>query len=302
MKRIIGMFLTVTAFFVFGAGHILYGQNTGIPTNNNSEERRSDKWVDQSLAGLRKMESDARQDAIIKPQPYKLRPETIIALEKYLLLEDLSKIKPAQKYFVQFADFLKDKNTGLARLHPYMKCDQGLTVSIQEIERCADTLQIRGGGSFYSFRNRTTINESGNWSDIQLTDGKFVVGSKTQFGLIRELGEVVSLEELSLKSKEFEFLLKYKPKSYFQEVKLEKERLDKGLIDRFSSSAELKLNSTYILRSIAYQLQFVKVLDNRADIIVAFKVIAQEDDGSIILLWKQLKSNTPKKLKGEITN
>lgn len=293
----------VAAFLMFGTEHILYGQTAGTSTNNNNEVRSSDGYVDQGLADLRKMEADARHDAIIKPKQFsaKVRQETIAILENNLLLEDLPKIKPPQRYLVQYAEFLKDKGTGLARLRPYSKCDEGITVNVTELERCADSLKIRGDGSFYSFRNRTNLNESKNFSDIQFADEKFVVGSLTQFGLIRELGTDMSFDSLNIKSDEIDFLLRYKPKYDFREVKLEKERLEKGLIDKFSSSANLKLNSTYILRSIAYKLPFINFLDDRTDIIVAFKVIAQEDDGSVILLWKQIKSKPAKKLKGEIT-
>lgn len=301
MNRTIRLLLTITAIVISGSGYTVQGQNAGNTPNDNAEMQRRNQQVTENLANLRKMEAEAKQDAVQKPQMYpaKDREKYITLREKELLQEDASKLKPAQHYFIQFAEFLKNKNAGIARLFPDMKCYQGLTVNISEIERCTGFLQIRGGGSFYSFRNRTNINESGTWADLHLIDGKFVVGSKNQFSLIRELREDVSLDDLKAKSDEVKFLLNYKPKFRLQDVKLEKEILEKGQINEFSSSANLKLNSTYILRSIAYQRKIVDPFDHRADIIVAFRVIAQEDDGSIILLWKQLKSKTPKKLKEE---
>lgn len=300
MIKSIRILLLATAVLIFGLVNVLQGQNQGTtPNNNNNAQIPKDDQVTNQLADLRKIEIQAMQDAIRTPQPFsdKIRRRYITILENRLLREDVYKLKPDQQYYIQFAEFLKNKNTGLARILPDRKCDQGFTVTVKELERCADSLTIRGGGSFYSFRNRTNLNQSGKWADLQLVDAKFVVGINTQFGLIKELGEGASLDNLNVKSEEISFLLKYKPKVKFQDVKLEKELLEKGQIDNFSSSANLNPGSVYILRSIAYKLKIIDIVDNRADIIVAFKVIAQERDGSVVLLWKQLKSNTPKKLK-----
>ena len=69
----------------------------------------------------------------------------------------------------------------------------------------------------------------------------------------------------------------------------------------YSNIVPLKINSTYVLRSIAYKdvlrvdtakgkfkVKTVDVKGITKDIFVAFKVIGQEADGSVILLWRKL--------------
>lgn len=46
------------------------------------------------------------------------------------------------------------------------------------------------------------------------------------------------------------------------------------------TQAPPEIGSTYLVRSIVY---------NRSDLLVAFKVTRQDDDGSAIILWKTLK-------------
>ena len=48
----------------------------------------------------------------------------------------------------------------------------------------------------------------------------------------------------------------------------------------FHSVLPVKAGSTYAMRSIA---------EGRADIVVAFRVDRQEDDGTLLILWKRLK-------------
>ncbi len=48
----------------------------------------------------------------------------------------------------------------------------------------------------------------------------------------------------------------------------------------YKSSLPSMTNRTYILRSISY---------NRFDVLVAFRVVRQDADGSVILVWKRLK-------------
>lgn len=226
------------------------------------------------------------------------RGRLIRASEEEALAGEVGRLRPAESYFRQFADFLEDDDTGLARLFPDMRCDQGRTVNVGELERCADSLPIRGGGSFYSFRNRTNLNERGAWADIHFIDDRLTVGGRTEFGLIRELGDV-ELAGLSLRSAELEFLRKYKPENRVSEVELEKQKLENGLLGGFASNVPVKLNTTYLLRSVAYRQEISDWLDKRADVIVAFRIVGREADGSLVLLWRELKSREAPKLKSD---
>jgi hypothetical protein len=231
----------------------------------------------------------------------KRRAALIAESENQLLSNNRDRILPAANYFAQYAEFLKDDETGLARIFPDVNCDKGKVVSVTELERCANMIPLRGNASFYSFRNKTNLNENGKWADIQFSDGKFVVGSKTVFGIISEIGDV-SLEDVTLKSGALDFLKEYEPKTKVSKVKEETMAFETGVSENgftYALAAPLKLNSVYVLRSVAYRLKEddEDLLDNRLDIIVAFKVVAEEKDGSLILLWKELKSKYSRPLK-----
>ncbi len=232
----------------------------------------------------------------------KRRAALIAESEQQQLSGNRAGILPAANYFTQYAEFLKDDETGLARIFPDVNCDKGKVVSVQELERCANMIPIRGNASFYSFRNKTNLNDNGRWADIQFSDGKFVVGSKTVFGVIAEIGDV-SLANVTLKSDALAFLKEYEPKTKVSKVKEEEMAFAAGVGANgltYALAAPLKLNSVYVLRSVAYRLKEdddEDLLDNRLDIIVAFKVVAKENDGSLILLWKELKSKYSRPLK-----
>ncbi|MEZ5429227.1 MAG: hypothetical protein R2747_23470 [Pyrinomonadaceae bacterium] len=310
-KHAIGLIFMIAVVLMIGSANGLRGQNPGNPPNTNVdrfgrtpeqaaqiEQKRREQWADQNLDALRKVGEEANRGRITRRHllSEKDRARIIGELEEKALAEEAIKLMPAETYFARFAEFLKDKKTGLIRLFPDMKCDQGMTVDVRELERCAEFLKIRGGGSFYSFRNKTNLNETGAWDDIHFIDDRLEVGGLDEFGLIKEIGDV-DLETLTSKSAEIESLLKYKPKKRRSEVKLEKQQLEKGLIDGFSSRVPAKSGSTYILRSVAYRRKIFDSLDHRADIVVAFRVIGRETDGSLILLWKELKRRNAQTLK-----
>lgn len=50
------------------------------------------------------------------------------------------------------------------------------------------------------------------------------------------------------------------------------------------SSLPARVNDTYLLRSISY---------SESDTLVAFRVVRQDEDGSLIIAWKLLKQYPP---------
>lgn len=250
-------------------------------------------------------------------------------IENNLLLAPKSRLLPDRKYLKQFSEFLRDKNTGLVRIFPDMGCDKGNVVTIGELERCAGAVQIPGGGSYYSFRNKTHIisrkdglisilsdspltadeiavlpidlTRIGDISpDIHFIDNTLsTVGIINGFGLISNIGDI-SLEGLTMKSEPVTFLNYYEPKNKSAEIRTETETFKKGVAFgnyTYSLSAPLKLNEAYILRSIAYKYKNSSYFDKRSDVIVAFKAIAKEPDDSLILLWRKLQNKSAPVLK-----
>jgi hypothetical protein len=269
-----------------------------------------DSQVDNQLASLRSISERAHGDNGNFRRPDKIRIRYMSSGAKARMMAQLENLAlgghresllPAAKYFHQYADLLRDEKTGLARVFPDRKCDQGMVVDVSELKRCNGVYPLLGVGSHYSFRNRTNLNRK-TWADINFTDDKFVAGSQTEFGLISEIGEIgdAALDSLTLRSKELVFLKGYKPKTKMSQINKERKIFVKGLTVNgltYKLSAPATLNSAYVLRSVAYAPGNFDGLDSRLDIIVVFKVVSRESDGSLILLWKQLKSDPARTLK-----
>lgn len=72
--------------------------------------------------------------------------------------------------------------------------------------------------------------------------------------------------------------------SRFRPARSEASRFNKGLTvegQTYKHSLPLQANATYLLRSINYGV---------SDKLVAFQVVRQEPDSSVIIAWKILKS------------
>lgn len=227
-------------------------------------------------------------------------------------------------YIEKYALLLKDKKFGIARIQPERNCYKNILVTVEELEKCSDVVPITGGGSFYSFRsklnyqvepalasfkvngktfkNRPKLDprKVGVWWNLHFEDGKFKVTNDSVLGIIAQIGDV-ELENLSSNSKEIEFLNNFKFKKDVEEIKKQNENLANGISFNnltYSNAAQANLNSTYVLRSIDYQDKQIIFFPqpmfpkpgNEADMTIAFKVIGQEDDGSLIILWRKLKA------------
>lgn len=220
------------------------------------------------------------------------------------LAEINQKLAAPVEYQNRFAEFLKTKNTGLARLFPDKNCGEGLIVDVKELERCSNTAEIKGAGSIYSIR----LNELPNYlplelilsyvgnSDIHFVGDKFIVGNEQIQDIIGNIGEG-ELSEITVKSDAFKFLTDFKPGKTITQVRLQNEILKKGVGNNnytYSTSASVKLNNTYVLRSIAYNRFADRSNFWATDQLVAFKIVGQETDGSVVILWKKLKEkNAP---------
>lgn len=270
---------------------------------NQDQQKRAIEKRDQILDRAKASERDV---GVFRKPDVETSPER--QAEKWAQMmeafENLKKhrqlLMPSAAYFAKYAKLLKDKKMNLARIFIERNCDEGKVVTIQEIERCADVIPVKGGGSFYSFRLKTNIYYGHDWWDIHFLGDRFVVGNNTVQTIISEIGEV-DLEEIKLSSKPLKFLNDYKPKRSLAEIKEQNKLLEKGFNSNgftYSLSAPLKLNSTYVLRSVAYRVNDKSIRiakESRTNVTLAFKIIGQEKDGSVIILWKELKTEFPRR-------
>lgn len=228
-------------------------------------------------------------------------------------------------YRKTFQLFLNMENTGIARLFPDKNCGMGTVVTLAELERCANVPEGRGGGSMFSFRCRAdsldrvpVANSRENWvsyaylelcraklrtdiqSDIQFKGSKFIVGDDIVQGIMADIGDV-DLAGLTLDHKAFGFLDDYDPKQSIPKIAKQNEVLTKGISGNgftFTNAAPLKVNSTYVLRSVLYRYHEegqLSVPIRGIDVRVAFRVVGQEPDGSIIIIWRELDRTYPRR-------
>lgn len=198
----------------------------------------------------------------------KAKSAELIALEKTYLA-------PAEEDQVQYAEFLRTPRTGLIRLLPREKFDTG-TFAGDNI-----AMVIRGGGAYYSFTKLT--HEYIGASDIELGQNEFSVGfAGWNHGFLTNLGDV-PLESVTPESPLVAIFAAYKPPQEETPVRTEQRRFSQGTqleTVPVRSHVPVKLNSTYLLRSVTYR---------EADVLVAFRVVRIDSDGSVTILWKLLK-------------
>ena len=173
-----------------------------------------------------------------------------------------------------FSEFLKQPGTGLIRLLP--------RESFDETPQKHGKLTIRGGGAYYSFVRLT--HEYGYGSDIELQQKHLSVGfAGADYGIVTIIDEV-PLENVTPELPPAAFLLAYNPPSEEAAVRQEGQTFrDAGkTIDgvAYRSRLPVQVNATYLLRSISYR---------DSDVLVAFKVVRQDSDGSVVIAWKLLK-------------
>ncbi|HKR23342.1 MAG TPA: hypothetical protein VJS17_12135 [Pyrinomonadaceae bacterium] len=165
------------------------------------------------------------------------------------------------------AAFLKGANTGIIRLLPREKYDGKI-------------MTMRGGGAYYSFIHAT--HEYGYGSDISLESGMLSVGfAGADYGMIFNIGDVPfdQIEE----HRATRALFEYTPPTKEVDIRRDQREVYYG-IERsgfnFKNRASAKINNTYLLRSLSFE---------RSDVAVAFRVVREDIDGSIILVFKILK-------------
>jgi len=183
-------------------------------------------------------------------------------------------LSPSEEDLAKYQEFLRQSDTGLTRLLPRETFDSSSAPDKQ-------ALTIRGGGAFYSFKERT--HEYINSTAIGLEHGYLMtIFGGANYAMLANVGEV-PLENISLESSATQVLVQHTPAIDEPHARVEQRRfMDGTTVDgvSYKSRLQLRLNSTYLLRSVLY---------DTSDAIVAFKVVRIDNDDSAIILWKLLK-------------
>lgn len=227
--------------------------------------------------------------------------ETLIA---NLRSAALKKLKPSAEEEKNFGTFLKLPDTGLFKFAAETDCSKILDISNPDIE-CLN-YYVEGKAKAYSFRKNRYSHEA--YSDLERMNGNFITPGTYILGLLTSLGDV-PIETINIQSEHVSALLKFAPPRELTEIINQDKSLAKGFMIGnliYSKSVPIRENTTYLLRSVAYQAKFKNLPksesrkgslddDNRSDVIVVFRVVRKDFDDTLLILWRELyRKEAPK--------
>lgn len=187
-------------------------------------------------------------------------------LEKQLLL-------PAAEDLESYAEFLRQPDTGLTRLLPREIYDSS--------EHPEKRLTIHGGGSYFSF---TRLTHEYGWGTQIGLEREYLKSSfaGADYGMLVNLGDL-PLETLTADHSAVRFLALYEAASQEPVARAEYRKFADGVaVDNinYTNRAKAVVNNTYVLRGIHY---------DDSDVLVAFRIIRKDADGSMVLAWRLLR-------------
>ncbi|MBS1787423.1 MAG: hypothetical protein JST85_06865 [Acidobacteria bacterium] len=214
----------------------------------------------------------------------------IVLTEDELTSEERKALAPTPEDLKANADFLRQSGTGIFRLMRVDKQTHRKVVNADSLKVTGDVLLV-GGGAHYSFTKKN--HNADKWSDLGWDEDWFLAGVGGEaVGVLIELGNI-PLESVGLDNKGVVYLAKLTPMTTEAAAEQQFHQFEKGVTEdgmTFGLSALWKLDTTYALRSINY---------GRSDVLVAFRAIRQDANGSLIILWKKLKTYSTPNLRKE---
>lgn len=223
------------------------------------------------------------------------------------LAPDLSALKDAN------SKFLKQKKTGILFFSVKQPCvfeinkdkNEGHVMSNDDLDRLAKECparNFRGETQHFSFRLKSYVPPE--QADLSYNGKALYSNGMFANGVLASL-EDITIEELDLGSNGISGLRDIVPAKNPLEADHRQKTIEKGFVLNgvtYSKGVVPRVNTTYLLRVIAYNVAFEKVNtylgngmtssplfgDERADIIVAFRIIASDKSG-ITVIWKELQ-------------
>lgn len=216
---------------------------------------------------------------------------------------DIAAISVNQSDEKLFAVFLEQPNTGIVRLQNGDNCStEGLVVQAEG--NCPNN--IIGKATAYSFRESDYTSKY--LADLFFSSNQFSSTGVFTIGVFASLGNA-EIENLTLASDGIKQLINFQPSEDKAEINQHYQTFRKGVqIGNYiyKGSVEVKENTAYVLRTIAYKGKVfngngvgkINILqnDNRSDVIIIMRVIRKHEDGSITLLWKKLQEKSSPKI------
>lgn len=208
--------------------------------------------------------------------------------------EQRERLEPDKQLAEKYSAFLKQPRAGLVKLFPDAGCEDNSRI----LRADAGCLKWIPNSAFYSFREKEHTSDF--FADIAYRDNTFISNGVLSQGILTALGNI-PLENVSLSTDGMRFLADYQPAlqsrdalKQFQEIL----KVVKSGDFLYAKALTAVGNMTYAARIIAYKGKYLVSYqgrlydalksDKRLDLIVAFRVVAVNNDGSVSVLWKEL--------------
>jgi hypothetical protein len=302
--------LLMLAVALLGSIWIANGQQTNPtppPRAMVDPVDRYEQTIRRNQEFLRRLEALRNIDSVnrgVNPSSQILLQD-IQPIYRKLTRDESKMLAPDDDDVKKFSEFLKQSNTGITKLAPDFDCADATDVIVASPYCMKYTMP--GAGTSFSFRvNNYRIRRL---ADLTFTENSFQSTGVLIHGILVNIGDI-PLEQVSAETKGVKFLGGFAAATDYEEaIQIERQItqgiVKEGLIYRRALTAEE--NATYILRSIAYRGTFYRTIknltyneldfDKREDILIAFRVIRKDNDGSLTILWKELESKKSPKLK-----
>lgn len=332
MKKILWaiIFSNCVCAFVWAQSPYDYPQNVYISrtgrVRSSQEVEAMKSLVDTQRRNQRFAEMQAVTDRNLNPERV-----YVSTTSRSLSYQAKKYLAPSDALQTQYKSFLESTGTGIIKLLPAKLCagEDGKSKKKNKlsklIEECPFSF-VQGNGKYFSFRQKEYVDYA--LSDIGFQDKWiFSMGSLNQ-GILVGLGDV-NLEDVSLTAKGVDYLADFKPAPTIEGAAKDHQQFEDGLKVgdfNYQKIVEVEKNKTYAVRVVAYNPYYpipesyktgksasksdkssanaranpTKIYsfgnDVRQDVIVAFRVIEKEEDGSIVLLWKELRRESSPEL------
>ena len=218
----------------------------------------------------------------------KLMPRYVWVYEYRFNSEEKRLLTPSLVDQERFASFLRSPDTGLVRLYPWTRWRRVISIDDLGDMRSPEFSYHASVFSFTKNRHGSALNGFVDprlgWGELKLGDGRFFTGFTGEaLGVLVSLGNT-SLESVTPETDGVTGLTNITPPADYLEATALSRRNRAGFeLDKFcyGSSLPVSVNTTYVLRSTS---------NKRADLLVGFRVLEVEADGSVTLLWRKLRS------------
>jgi hypothetical protein len=221
-----------------------------------------------------------------------------------LTAADIQAVQVHEEDLQRFNDFLQLPKTGIVRIHSADVCTPNKNI-IQAESSCPNN--VAGKATGYSFRLDDYNFQA--YSDIFFSKNTFSAPGIFTIGIFSRLGDNAEIGSLTTSSEGVKQLVELNAPESRDDVKRLLYLMKTGaqVAGRiYKSSVPVKINETYVLRSIAYRGEALKKIehgfkinvldsDERSDVLIVFRPVRKHDDGSVTLIWKELaRKSVPK--------